>query len=285
MAVFAQALSRMRHNTLGQDAKLFFALGNSLMDSSISSGRPSTRTTPGGRSAPSAPATRGKGQLLARARQGLRDGPRSELAAVPGADRRHPGRSPSMCLGTAPSAPRAGPVLLQFYNNYDAFDSKVVIKARTSKIEPDVAPSKDITITWKTLIDAADDAGWSRRWGGIHFYSGPAGPNARPARRLQRLESGAEVLRRDRAGFGPRATTTTVAVADGHTFHNTQPDRPGPRTGAGRLHLNWTRSRYCFRQVRDAGGGAQSRHIGAGSCPGPGSCRTAGRSRPRRACR
>jgi hypothetical protein len=63
-------------------------------------------------------------------------------------------------------------VLLQFYNNYDAFDSKVVTKARTSKIEPDVAPSKDITITWKTLIDAADDAGWSRRWGGIHFYSG-----------------------------------------------------------------------------------------------------------------
>ena len=37
MAVFAQALSRMRGDTLDQDAKLFFALGNALLDASISS--------------------------------------------------------------------------------------------------------------------------------------------------------------------------------------------------------------------------------------------------------
>ena len=53
-----------------------------------------------------------------------------------------------------------------------ASNGKVVIKKGSSKIEPGIAPSKDITITWKTLSDAADDAGWSRRWGGIHFVSG-----------------------------------------------------------------------------------------------------------------
>jgi hypothetical protein len=36
MADFAQALSCMRQNTLDQDAKLFFVLGNALLDSSIS---------------------------------------------------------------------------------------------------------------------------------------------------------------------------------------------------------------------------------------------------------
>jgi hypothetical protein len=33
--VFAQALSRKRHHSLDDDVKLFFALGNALMDASI----------------------------------------------------------------------------------------------------------------------------------------------------------------------------------------------------------------------------------------------------------
>ena len=54
-------------------------------------------------------------------------------------------------------------VMLQSYGNNDTFNGKVVIKAGSSKIEPGVAPSTDITCHWKTLSDAADDAGWSRR--------------------------------------------------------------------------------------------------------------------------
>jgi hypothetical protein len=33
-------------------------------------------------------------------------------------------------------------------------------------------PAKAITLSWKSLLDAADQAGWSRRYGGIHFASG-----------------------------------------------------------------------------------------------------------------
>jgi DDE domain len=33
-------------------------------------------------------------------------------------------------------------------------------------------PARDVTLSWKTFTDAADQAGWSRRYGGIHFYSG-----------------------------------------------------------------------------------------------------------------
>jgi hypothetical protein len=29
-----------------------------------------------------------------------------------------------------------------------------------------------VVLSWKNLLDASDQAGWSRRYGGIHFYSG-----------------------------------------------------------------------------------------------------------------
>ena len=33
-------------------------------------------------------------------------------------------------------------------------------------------PKKDVTLRWKTFSDAADEAGASRRYGGIHFAQG-----------------------------------------------------------------------------------------------------------------
>jgi hypothetical protein len=42
----------------------------------------------------------------------------------------------------------------------------------TSKIEPGHTPTEPVTLTWKTFKDAADEAGISRRYGGIHFEAG-----------------------------------------------------------------------------------------------------------------
>ena len=108
MALFAQAFSRMKGDTADQDVKLFFALGNALMDASIFAWTTkyqydSERPTTGIRE-------RYTGQddhVLARPQQGLRQGARPELAAVPGAQRRHARRSPSTSPGTARSAPPA----------------------------------------------------------------------------------------------------------------------------------------------------------------------------------
>jgi hypothetical protein len=47
----------------------------------------------------------------------------------------------------------------------------VTIKAGSSKIEANT-PAKDVVLSWKTLTAAADEAGWSRRYGGIHFKTG-----------------------------------------------------------------------------------------------------------------
>jgi hypothetical protein len=172
MAVFAQALSRMRKNTLDQDVKLFFVLGSSQLDASISawaakyqynSVRPVTaiRQRYAGKMVNSwlGPG-KGYGSVL-----GQNWMPYQELTVVTPP-------FPEYVSGHSTFSAAGRTVILQFYNNNDAFNAKVVIKAGSSKIEPGIAPSKDVTVTWKTLSDAADDAGWSRRWGGIHFVSG-----------------------------------------------------------------------------------------------------------------
>ena len=58
MAAFAQAISRMRQNTLDQDVKLFFVLGNALMDASISAWASKYQYDSGGQPPPSASSTR-----------------------------------------------------------------------------------------------------------------------------------------------------------------------------------------------------------------------------------
>lgn len=42
----------------------------------------------------------------------------------------------------------------------------------SSVIEPDCTPAQEITLTWRTLHEAAEQAGMSRRYGGIHFEEG-----------------------------------------------------------------------------------------------------------------
>lgn len=52
------------------------------------------------------------------------------------------------------------------------YGEEVIIPAKTSKIEPDCTPAQDYRLYWRTLHDASDDAGMSRRYGGIHFEDG-----------------------------------------------------------------------------------------------------------------
>jgi PAP2 superfamily len=170
MAVFAQALSRMRGNTLDQDVKLFFTLGNALMDASISAWavkfdqdywRPVTAIRyryankqvnswlgPG----------KGYGKVLGRNWQ-----PYQALNVVTPA-------FPEYVSGHSTFSAAGRTVLLAFFGT-DAFNAKVTIRKGTSKIEAGV-PSKDVVLSWNTLTAAADEAGMSRRYGGIHFASG-----------------------------------------------------------------------------------------------------------------
>ncbi len=39
-------------------------------------------------------------------------------------------------------------------------------------MEPGLTPAHDLTLSWPTFTDASDEAGISRRYGGIHFPQG-----------------------------------------------------------------------------------------------------------------
>ena len=49
--------------------------------------------------------------------------------------------------------------------------SVTITKGRSS-IEPGLVPAKNTTLTFKSFTDAANSAGMSRRYGGIHFEAG-----------------------------------------------------------------------------------------------------------------
>ena len=56
-------------------------------------------------------------------------------------------------------------------DNFKVPLSVTITKGRSS-IEPGLVPAKNLTLTFKSFTDAANSAGMSRRYGGIHFEPG-----------------------------------------------------------------------------------------------------------------
>ena len=59
--------------------------------------------------------------------------------------------------------------ILALWAGNDRFGDSVTLPAGSSKIEPGTAPAHPVVLSWPTFTDAADEAGLSRRYGGIHF--------------------------------------------------------------------------------------------------------------------
>lgn len=66
----------------------------------------------------------------------------------------------------------AGAEILKLFTGSDRFGASVTLAAGSSKIEPGLTPQTDVVLSWATFSDAADEAGASRRYGGIHFEQG-----------------------------------------------------------------------------------------------------------------
>lgn len=66
----------------------------------------------------------------------------------------------------------AGAEILKSFAGSAAFGASATVRAGSSKVEPGAVPATDVTLSWATFSDAADQAGISRRYGGIHFVQG-----------------------------------------------------------------------------------------------------------------
>ena len=217
-------MSRKRGNSLDDDdVKLFFTLGNALLDASIAAWywkfkwdyvRPITGI-----------------RELYRGRQvlswlgpykgyGLVDGerwiPYQELRVVTPP-------FPEYVSGHSTFSAAGAKVITTFLGS-DSFGASVTVPAGTSRIEPRTpehpgTPAKDVTLYWPTFSAAANEAGMSRRYGGIHYPAAtctaatsatPSAPTPGPRPRATSGRSAPGRSRADQAAApaASRATST-----------------------------------------------------------------------------
>jgi hypothetical protein len=165
---FAQFVSARDHHTLDDDVKMFFALGNALLDAGIAawdakrefdSVRPVSAISVlfrgqkirswGGP---------GKGTVQMDGSQWIP----YQAASFPTPP------FPEYVSGHSTYSAAAARILALFTGS-DRFGDEVTLPAGSSNIEPGLTPARSVTLRWETFTEAADEAGMSRRYGGIHF--------------------------------------------------------------------------------------------------------------------
>jgi hypothetical protein len=164
-------VSRRDHHSLDEDAKLFMALNNALLDASITawdakrqwnSVRPIT-------------AVRWlmKDQLIV-----AWGGPYQGTRIIWGQDwlpyQRANFVTPSFpeYISGHSTFSAAAATVLKAATGSDTFGMSVTIPAGSSTVEPGAVPASPVTLSWKSFSAAADQAGISREYGGIHFNDG-----------------------------------------------------------------------------------------------------------------
>lgn len=150
---FAQFVSHRDHYQLDDDVKLFFTLNNAMFDASIAawnakrywdSERPQTAV--------------------------------ASLARVYPGDLFHKDWQPYLPTPPFPDFVSSHSVLsaaaaevLKRFTGSDKFGGTYRRPAGVSGLEGKPGPKHDVVLSWNTFIEAADESGMSRRYGGIHF--------------------------------------------------------------------------------------------------------------------
>ncbi len=167
----AEWVSERDRHTLDEDVKLFFVLSNAMMDAGIAawdakiaydSVRPLTAVT-----------TLYRGKTIR-----AWGGPGTGTVEMDGSlwQPYQPASSPTppfpefVSGHSAYSA--AAAEILRRWTGSDIYGGSATIAPGESKIEPGVTPKEPVTLHWSTFTEAADEAGMSRRYGGIHFKVG-----------------------------------------------------------------------------------------------------------------
>lgn len=66
----------------------------------------------------------------------------------------------------------AGATILEWFTESSGFGGEVAFEIGESRFEPGQVPAAPVTLQWETFRQAADEAGLSRIYGGIHFDEG-----------------------------------------------------------------------------------------------------------------
>lgn len=185
---FGQFVSARDEHTLDEDAVLFFALGNAVFDAGIATWeskvaydyvRPVRAIRDLGSlgliGETGVDAITGETGYVIEAWGGPGLGTQTILAEnfltyqTPGSD-----PSPPFAEYTSGHSAfsAAGATILELFTGSEDFGASLTFETGTSRFEPAVTPTEDVTLSWDTFDDAADEGGISRIYGGIHFEEG-----------------------------------------------------------------------------------------------------------------
>lgn len=166
--VLAQFVSHRDQHGVADDAKMFFALNNAGLDASIvawdnkiafDSARPITAIR----------------HLFNGQPVSAWGGPGQGTKVIDGGQWLpfQPSTFPTPPFGEYTSGhstfSAAAARVLELYTGSSSFGASVTMQPGSSRVEPGASPSEPVTLSWATFKDAADEAGLSRRLGGIHF--------------------------------------------------------------------------------------------------------------------
>jgi hypothetical protein len=168
--LIAQWVSKRDNNSLDKDVKLFFALTNAQFDASIAvwdskrfydNERPIT----------------GIRYLKAGQTVTAWAGPYQGTRPIPG-ETWTPYFRPDVITPPFPdhvsghsTFSAASATVLAAFTLSDRFGASATVRQGSSLIEPGATPSTDVTLSWASFTEAANQAGLSRRYGGIHYQS------------------------------------------------------------------------------------------------------------------
>lgn len=192
--LFAQFVANRDHHSLARNVKMFFALNNALLDASVWTWgvksqydyvRPVTAVH----------------YLYGASTVQAWAGPGLGTQTIPGAAWRPyqaatvvtPPFSEYVSGHSTFSA--ASAMVLRMFTHRDTFGGSITVPVGQSRVEPGTVPAGAVTLSWATFTDAADEAGQSRRYGGIHFIDGDL-----EGRRVGKL-IGEAAMRKSRALF------------------------------------------------------------------------------------
>ena len=181
---FGEFVSARDDNTLDEDAQLFFSLGNAVFDAGIATwesktfydyARPVRAIRQLGELGLIGEFDRDLGGYAIDAWGGSGEGTQRILATdfityqTPGSDLSPPFAEYVSGHSTFSAA---GAEILKQFTGSDKFDASISFEPGESRFESDVTPQESITLDWDTFSEAADEAGNSRIYGGIHFEDG-----------------------------------------------------------------------------------------------------------------
>ena len=166
--LFAQFVSTRDHHSLDDDVKMFFALSNAIFDAGIASWD-MKRAYDSVRPATAIPflfrgkkirawGGPGKGTVEMDGSQWIP----YQLTSFPTPP------FPDYVSGHSAYSAAAASVL-SAWTGSDRFGYSVNLPKGSSRIEAGVTPTRPVTLSWHSFTEAADEAGMSRRYGGIHF--------------------------------------------------------------------------------------------------------------------